>query len=123
ARPAGEPAEAAAQIDDPESRQGRQHRAERRPLRHAIEPLARPHQIAVAREELRVVVDVLRHVTLAAAFALRTASTNDAPRSVSSLEPASSVNLPSTNLEGAAPIITSGLFTNRPSRKIIIWRR
>ena len=80
-------------------------------------------EAGVAGEEAGIVVDVLRHFTWAAALDWRTARTSAAPRSVSSLAPVSSVNLPSANLPGAAPIMTSGLFTNRPSRNTIICRR
>ena len=61
AGPAAEPAHAAAEVDHLQSGHVGQHRPQRRPLRRAVEPLDRAAEPAVAREEGRVVVDVLAH--------------------------------------------------------------
>ena len=66
ARPAAEPAEAAAEIEHVGPREIRQHRPQRRPFRGAVETLDRAAEPAVAGEEFVVVVDVLGHGALLA---------------------------------------------------------
>src|SRR3546814_6287138 len=60
-REAAEPTEAAAEIDDIETRYIGQQRAQRRPFGRSGEPFNRARQGAVAREEILVVVNILRH--------------------------------------------------------------
>src|SRR6516162_8035353 len=61
ARPAAEPAEAAAEVEDLAPTQNGQQGTQCRPLGHTVQPFDRAAQPAVAGEEFLVVIDVLRH--------------------------------------------------------------
>ncbi len=61
ARPAAEPAETAAEVDDAPALQRRQQGTQRSPFGRAVQPLHRARQAAIALEEFRIVVNVLRH--------------------------------------------------------------
>jgi len=60
-RPAAEPAEPAAKIDNAQAIDIRQHRAQCRPFRRAVQTLDRTAETAIAFKEIGLVVDVLCH--------------------------------------------------------------